>query len=176
MVIKFLCHKVNNFLLTAINIIDPMPLNIEVVDIDKYGINISWSEEPMFAASHAVGHAYLLTITNGSNREIVPLNESYYYFRAPSNAYPCEVYNFSVTATPVGATYTGDGCSVPSPMLSRMLPSLPDITRLESTLNYSLLYKRSPMAEFELSIQFMVRKHFYSYFQFLTYRSASRFL
>ena len=50
---------------------------------------------------------------------------------------PCEIYNFSVTATYIGATYTGAGCRVPSPVISRMLPSLPDISRLESTLKYS---------------------------------------
>ena len=66
------------------------------------------------------------------------LQTSSFPFTAPPNAPPCEVYNFSVTATPVGATYTGDGCSVPSPVLSRMLPSLPDIMQLESAINCSL--------------------------------------
>jgi hypothetical protein len=41
------------------------------------------------------------------------LNESHYHFTAPEGAPPCEVYNFSVTATYVGATYTGAGCSLP---------------------------------------------------------------
>ena len=62
----------------------------------------------------------------------------YVAFTAPDNAPPCEVYNFSVTATPVGATYTGDGCRVPSPVLSRMLPSLPDRDELNKSLDYSL--------------------------------------
>ena len=64
--------------------------------------------------------------------------EPYFLFTAPEDAPPCEVYNFSVTATYVGATYTGAGCSVPSPVLSTVLPSLPDATRLKSSLNYML--------------------------------------
>ena len=59
-------------------------------------------------------------------------------FTAPDNTPLCEVYNFSVTATPVGATYTGDDCSVPSPVLSRMLPSLPDGDELNKSLDHSL--------------------------------------
>ena len=136
-----------------------MPLNIEVLDIDKDSINISWSEEPMFTASNAVGHTYLLTITNGSNRQAISLNESYYYFRAPTSAPPCEVYNFLVTSTaiPVGATYTGDGCRASSPVLSRMLPSLPNVTALESTVNYSLRYESDAMDGFVLTVYYMVR-------------------
>ena len=65
-------------------------------------------------------------------------SQPYYVFTAPEGAPPCEVYNFSVTATYIGATYTGAGCSVPSPVLSRMLPSLPDIKRLQSSHSYSL--------------------------------------
>ena len=76
-----------------------------------------------------------------SSLAMLQLSDTYHVFTAPDDAPPCEVYNFSVTATPVsiGATYTGDGCSVPSPVLSRMLPSLPDINVLESSLNYSLM-------------------------------------
>ena len=82
---------------------------------------------------------YMLTVKNSNTCvESLVLQEPYHVFTAPEGAPPCEVYNFSVTATYVGATYTGAGCSVPSPVLSRMLPSLPDIHRLELSLNYSL--------------------------------------
>ncbi len=59
-------------------------------------------------------------------------------FTAPEGAPPCEVYNFSVTATYVGATYTGAGCSATSPVVSSMFPSLPDQRILELSVNYSL--------------------------------------
>ena len=85
---------------------------------------------------------FSLKINYSSNSQVISLNESSYYFTAPEGAPPCEVYNFSVTATYVGATYIGAGCSEPSPVLSRMLPSLPDIDQVESTLSY-LLIKQS---------------------------------
>ena len=71
----------------------------------------------------------------------VQLNESYYLFTARNNAPPCEVYNFSVSATYIGATYTGDGCGTHSTVISRMLPSLPDVEVLNSSLTYSLIKK-----------------------------------
>ena len=84
------------------------------------------------------------------------LLQSNYVFTAPDNAPPCEVYNFSVTATPVGATYTGDGCttSVSSPVLSRMLPSLPDISMLEASLKHSL--EKLQSGKFLLDVSFTV--------------------
>ena len=82
------------------------------------------------------------------------LHEPYYVFTAPEGAPPCEVYNFSVTATYVGATYTGAGCSVPSPVLSRMLPSLPEIYKLESSHRYSL--EKYATGDINLSVSFQV--------------------
>ena len=81
------------------------------------------------------------------------LNESYYHFTAPEGAPLCEVYNFSVTATYVGATYTGSGCSVPSNTIEMMLPSLPNIARLEISLVYSLVQSSK---QFILNISFEV--------------------
>ena len=57
--------------------------------------------------------------------------------RVPWPIYDLEI-NFSVTATFVGATYTGAGCSVPSLVLSTMLPFLPIIGDLQSSYNISL--------------------------------------
>ena len=61
-------------------------------------------------------------------------------FTAPESAPLCEIYNFSVTATYTlsGVIYSGSGCSVPSPVLSRMLPSLPDKKSLDSIIAYEL--------------------------------------
>ena len=99
-------------------------------------INITWSGQELATVAEEV---FSLNISSGSSRQIVSVNVSHYYFTAPEGAPPCEVYNFSVTATYVGATYTGAGCSVPSPIFSTMLPSLPDINKTESSLSYSLM-------------------------------------
>jgi hypothetical protein len=104
-------------------------------------INLTWSIQELASVPLVddVAHTFLLTISHGSSRDKVSLNASHYYFTAPEGAPPCEVYNFSITATYVGATYTGAGCSVPSPVVSTMLPSLPNISQLESSLCYSLM-------------------------------------
>ena len=79
-------------------------------------------------------------MTNRNIQTPVPqLYQPYYVFTAPESASPCEVYNFSVTATYVGATYTGAGCSIPSSVLSKTLPTLPDTGRLNSSFTYSLV-------------------------------------
>ena len=120
------------------------------------GINLSWSREPQGLDDSAL--RFLLTISHGPSSDNLSLNESTYHFTAPEGAPPCEVYNFSVTATSVGATYTGAGCSVPSPVLSTMLPSLPTIDRLESSLNFVLNKKSGGLS---LHVSFEVCAHNY---------------
>ena len=89
-----------------------------------------------------MAEAYTLFISSDTFTDSLPLTNSHYLFTAPDNAPLCEVYNFSVTAvdvtaTPVGAIYTGDGCNIiRSPVLSRMLPTKPRIEVLESSLSY----------------------------------------
>ena len=110
-------------MLSSFIISEPSPVIVDATDLHLQTVNISWS-----SLSQSI---YTLTIMNSSNThnqpQILKLNQSYYEFTASEGVPPCEVYNFSVTATYVGATYTGARCSVPSPVLSRMLPSLPDI-------------------------------------------------
>ena len=101
-------------------------------------MNISWSHSALSSLSLA-GIYYFLTISHGSSSHIIPLNESNYYFTALEDAPPCEVYNFSVTAHYVSATYIGAGCNVPSAVLSTMLPSLPDVTYMSDTFSYHLV-------------------------------------
>ena len=103
-------------------------------------------------------HNFSLTINYGSNSQVISLNESYFYFTAPEGAQPCEVYNFSVIAPYdiAGANYSIAGCSIPSPVLSKMLPSLPDIDEVESTLSY--LLKKQPNGGLVLQVLFTVSK------------------
>ena len=110
--------------------------------------------------SQDVNWTYSLTVTADSTpMSTLQLNESHYVFSSQSSPSSCEVYNFSVTATPLGATYTGDGCSVLSPVLSRMLPSLPDVTTLESTIIYSLRYESDSTDGFVLTVHFKVKRN-----------------
>ena len=136
-------------------IVDPVSILL-TGDTVGMGINLSWSQEPQGLDDATL--IFLLTISDGSSSDNMTLNESHYHFTAPDGAPPCEVYNFSVTATYVGATYTGAGCSVPSPVLSTMLPSLPSIDRLESSLNFVLSKKSGGLS---LQVSFEVSAHNY---------------
>ena len=92
-------------------------------------------------------------ISSSSFHTNLLLNSTFYPFTAPEDAPHCEVYNFSVTATYVGATYTGAGCSVPCKMINMMLPSLPDIDNLERTIQFTLA---KPFDELILNVSFEV--------------------
>ena len=125
--------------------IEPTPVYVYSADTesDIQRINVSWN--PLSPPSSLMivdfNSSYTLTvISSNTQSQILQLHQPYHVFIAPEGASPCEVYNFSVTATYdiAGASYTGAGCSVPSSVLSKMLPSLPDISRLESSIEYSL--------------------------------------
>ena len=78
---------------------------------------------------------YILSVTSSNTQpQILHTRESSLVFSAPEGALPCEAYNFSVTANYVGANYTGANCSIPSQLLNRMLPSLPDIDNVVPSL------------------------------------------
>ena len=115
-------------------------------------INLTWSQESSSVVD-APQSTFQLKINHGSKSEVISLDEPYYYFTVPKGAPPCEVYNFSVIATYVGATYTGAGCSVPSPVLSMMLPSLPDISNLETSLGYLLKKQANGGIELQVSLK-----------------------
>lgn len=113
-------------------------------------MNLSWSQHAPNDSEVDTAQAFTLKISNSSSTHEIVLNESHYYFTAPEDASPCEIYNFSVSATYVGATYTGDSCSALSPVISRNLPSLPDIQILESSLSYFI--KKGPDGELDLEV------------------------
>ena len=128
------------------------------------GINLSWIRSRESQSLDDAALRLSLRISDGSSiQDRMLFNESTYYFTAPEGASHCQVYNFSVITTyvvDVGATYTGAGCSVPSPVLSVTLPSLPSISLLESSLNF-VLSKKSAVADFSLQISFKVCAHMY---------------
>ena len=117
---------------------EPTPLDFSISELGISAINVSWTSSGQLSAAASVAELnYSLTISYGSTSHLLLLNESHHIFKAPPGSPPCQIYNFSVTATPNGDNYTGDGCSVPS-LIQTMLPSLPDITTLASSLTHSL--------------------------------------
>ena len=116
-------------------------------------INISWVQIPL--AYSVIQAVFTLSISSNGNEIVLNLTEPHCYHSIPESTPPCQVFNFSVTATPVSATYTGDGCSLVSSVDSWMLPSLPDITSLESSLYHAL--QDNFGAGFQLKVLIMVR-------------------
>ena len=124
-------HFTNN----EIFLLDQSQLDTSIQDVRPGTINITWDPvavDVMQIFTLEINHSSTLTVSES-------LNESYYYFTAPEGAPPCEVYSISVTATYAGATYIGPSCSVSSPVLSMMLPSLPDIDGLERSLKHRIV-------------------------------------
>lgn len=140
--------------------IDLAPTSLLTTDVYLQAVKLSWIPNLSLDNIH---ETYTLTVmTNDIQPQILERNETNYVFNAPEGAPPCQVYSFSVTANLVAntATYTGAGCSVPSEPISTMLPTLPNISRMESSVGY-VLKKRFTM-EFELRVSFMVRNYNYS--------------
>ena len=116
-------------------------------------VNISWS----LLDSSVDFDVFTLTVSSANTKQRdFQLEDTYYVFDGSEGAPACEVYNFSVTATYVGATYTGAVCSEPSPVISRMLPSLPVIKGEQSSVN--LTVKKSS-GELTVSVNFKVKGH-----------------
>jgi hypothetical protein len=132
------------------NLTDPIPLTLKVMDVGVSSVNLTWD----LSVGDAAQSFSLTIVSNGSFEEVIPTNKSHYHFTALEGAPPCEIYNFSVTTTYVGAIYTGADCSVPSIVNDVMLPSLPNIRRLESSIMYSLVQN---FRQFILNISFEVR-------------------
>jgi hypothetical protein len=128
----------------------------EAVGNSEQSINISWVDPD------ESNRLYQVTVVNSVSRQwTFAAQEPYFHFTAPEGAPPCEVYNFTVTATYAGATYTGAGCSVPSPVISTMLPYLPNIGDLQSSYNFSL---EKQAGEAVLTVYFQVNVLFGFYF------------
>ena len=119
-------------------------------DTESQAKNISWS--PLRLAEN--DQVYNVTVRDSEKNVVIKsqLGERYLVFYASNNAPPCEVYNFSVTATYVGATYTGADCSLLSNE-TFMLPSLPDIVELENSLEKQIVKESMKI---NLSVSFKV--------------------
>ena len=126
-----MCHNIIYLIL------EPAEFTLIVQEMFTNAINITWSSKTSAETSE---YSFLLTINSSSisSPMTLVLHNTLYLFTASEHVPPCEVYNFSVTATHVGATYTGAGCSVSSPVLSTMLLSVPDIDKMEQTIQFTL--------------------------------------
>lgn len=120
------------------------PVNLNAMDVGLQTVNIFWSSLslPLPLTTRDINETFKLTVISTNTQPLLlELDERSYVFSSPDGTPPCEIYNISVLATYheiAGVTYTGPGCSVSTRVLQRMLPSLPDISKLESSLTYTL--------------------------------------
>ena len=149
-------HKTITVIMTSMHL-DETQLNLSATSANLQAVMLSWIPSRSLSVVETINETYTLTVMSNHTRpQIFHQIEPGYVYNAPEGAPPCALYNFSVTATYIGtmATYTGAGCNVYSEVLNIMLPSLPDISRMESSVDY-VLEKRSTVG-FELRISFMV--------------------
>ena len=131
-----------------------------IMDIQLQTVKISWSSlsppQPLLIPD--INLTYTLTVTSRNTEPLIlQLNEQFYVFTAPKGVTPCEVYNFSVLTTYhdiEGTAYSGDECNVASLEILRMLPSLPDIGKLESSLSHTL--RKNATGNITLEVSFSV--------------------
>ena len=120
------------------------------------------TDSTLFTFNRFISGGYRIVQIQTCYKHPIFLGVSYLHccvFTAPEGAPPCEVYNFSITAIndTVGITYAGAGCSQ---VLSTMIPSPPNISRLEASLSYSL-EKRLGKVFLNVSFQVLPSKYMY---------------
>ena len=79
---------------------------------------------------------FTLNVTNLNYSNIgstVSRIQQQYYILTVEDPSPCDVYSFQVTAV------NDAGASEPSEIITRNLPSLPDLSPIEDSLNHSLV-------------------------------------
>ena len=135
-------------------------MDLHVLDVQLQTVKIYWNplSLPLPLMIQDINQTYTLTVTSSNIQPLVlQLNQLSYIFTAPEGTPPCEVYNISIIATYhdiAGITYTGDDCSVASSVRLLMLPSLPDIRNLESSLYYTL--RKNTTGNITLKVSFSV--------------------
>ncbi len=125
------------------------PTNITLIENGVSSIRMEWSS-PMI---EGVNLKFILTVTNlnsSSSQPLVITNNTtqHYNFTMEGNPSSCDVYAFQITAL------NGAGASDSSEIITRSLPSLPDISQVEDSLQHSLVNTEDGI---KLNVTFNVR-------------------
>ena len=111
-------------------------------------LNISWS----LITIEGVAVNFTVTVTNLNDSSTGPMEVSgiqdQNYIFTLEDSTSCDVYSFQVTAV------NGAGTGTPSEIITRSLPSLPDISPVQDTLHHSLVRTASGVT---LTVTFNVR-------------------
>ena len=109
------------------------PTNLTTTERGIGSVRISWDHETIYN----VTVNFTLNVTNLNNSNIVSTIVSriqqQYYILTVENPSPFDIYSFQVTAV------NDAGASEPSEIITRNLPSLPDLSPVEDSLHHSLV-------------------------------------
>ena len=121
------------------------PADLAATENGVRSLNISWS----LVTIEGVAVNFTVTVTNLSTgaMEVSGIQDQHYIFTLEDST-SCDVYSFQVTAV------NGAGTGTPSEIITRSLPSLPDISSVQDSLQHSLVRTASGVT---LSVIFNVR-------------------
>ena len=123
------------------------PADLEVTENGVGYLNISWS----LVTIEGVAVNFTVTVTNLNDSSTGPMEVSgiqdQHYIFTLEDSTSCDVYSFQVTAM------NGAGTGTPSEIITRSLPSLPDISPVQDSLQHSLVRTASGVT---LSVTFNV--------------------
>ena len=124
------------------------PADLAVTENGVGSLNISWS----LVTIEGVAVTFTVTVTNLNDSSTGPMEvsgiEDQHYIFTLEDSTSCDVYSFQVTAV------NGAGTGTPSEIITRSLPSLPDISPVQDSLQHSLVRTPSGVT---LSVTFNVR-------------------
>ena len=109
------------------------PADLAATENGVGSLNISWS----LVTIEGVAVNFTMTVTNLNDSstgpmEVSEIQDQHYIFTLGDNT-SCDVYSFQVTAV------NGAGTGTPSEIITRSLPSLPDISPVQDSLQHSLV-------------------------------------
>ena len=124
------------------------PADLAATENGIGSLNISWS----LVTIEGVAVTFTVTVTNLNDSSTGPMEVSgiqdQHYILTLEDSTSCDVYSFQVTAV------NGAGTGTPSEIITRSLPSLPDISPVQDSLQHSLVRTTSGVT---LSVTFNVR-------------------
>ena len=124
------------------------PADLAATENGVGSLNISWSLMTM----EGVGVTFTVTVMNLNNSstgpmEVSGIQDKHYIFTLEDST-SCDVYSFQATAE------NGVGAGTPSEIITRSLPSLPDIPPVQDSLQHYLVRTTRGVT---LSVTFNVR-------------------
>ncbi len=130
------------------------PTNITLSVTAVNSLRVEWSSSII---KGGVDPQFILTVTNLNSSSSQPLvipniTTQHYNFTMEGDPSSCDVYTFQITAL------DDAGASDPSEIITRSLPSLPDIFQVEDSLQHSLVNTEDGIT---LNVTFNVSSYVY---------------